>query len=214
MDLGTVLAQLRKKKGLNQREFADIIGVSNGAVAMWETNKRQPDLQTLVKIASFYDVSVDYLLSNEDCVYTEEATSSKNTQNIALGERLRQIRSLNNYTMSELSQKLGITIQSLTSYERGNRLPSLDLLIKLADFYGISLDTLVGRDLSEQQFLSWNNVLELYPDAIRATPEIQELIEYYDDLSKKDKRWIMGQMIDLSKKADAEKSLSTKVQTS
>lgn len=62
MDLGTILAQLRKQKGLSQRQFANTLGVSNGAIGMWETNKRQPDIEMLKKIATFFSVSVDYLL--------------------------------------------------------------------------------------------------------------------------------------------------------
>ncbi len=65
MNLGNVLAQLRNSKGLNQREFAQLLGVSNGAVAMWETNKRQPDLETIKKIADFYEVTTDFLLGKE-----------------------------------------------------------------------------------------------------------------------------------------------------
>lgn len=65
-DLGYTIANLRKSKNMTQREFAHLLGVSNGAVAMWETNKRQPDLDTLRKIAKYYDVSVDYLLGLED----------------------------------------------------------------------------------------------------------------------------------------------------
>ncbi|MGF6990381.1 transcriptional regulator with XRE-family HTH domain [Lachnospiraceae bacterium PM6-15] len=65
MDLGSKISNLRKKLKMNQREFAKAIGVSNGAVAMWETNKRQPDLETLLKLANFFNVSTDYLLGKE-----------------------------------------------------------------------------------------------------------------------------------------------------
>ena len=63
MEIGKIISQLRNDKGLNQRELAIHLGVSNGAIGMWETGKRQPDLETIKKIASFFNVSVDYLLA-------------------------------------------------------------------------------------------------------------------------------------------------------
>mgnify|MGYP002510692092 CR=1 FL=1 len=66
MEIGKMIAKLRKAKGLNQRDFANFLGVSNGAIGMWETGKRQPDLDTIEKIASFFNVTVDYLLGRED----------------------------------------------------------------------------------------------------------------------------------------------------
>ena len=60
--IGDKLKKLRQGKKLTQTEFADKIGISRGTYAHYEINKRQPDYQTLIKIARFYDVSTDYLL--------------------------------------------------------------------------------------------------------------------------------------------------------
>ena len=60
------IKKLRKEHHLTQIEFAKKFNISNGTIAMWETAKRQPDFDTLLKIADFFDVSVDYLLGRED----------------------------------------------------------------------------------------------------------------------------------------------------
>ncbi|MDI3548173.1 MAG: hypothetical protein PWR10_1825 [Halanaerobiales bacterium] len=60
------LKKLRKEKGLYQKELAKIIGVSDGAIAMYETGKRTPDKEILDKLANYFDVSVDYLLGRTD----------------------------------------------------------------------------------------------------------------------------------------------------
>ena len=52
MEIGRMISKLRMEKGLNQRELASLLGVSNGAIGMWETGKRQPDLETIKKIQS------------------------------------------------------------------------------------------------------------------------------------------------------------------
>lgn len=58
--------ELRKEKGLSQRELANVLHMSNSAVAMYETGKRQPDLEALEKIADYFNVDMDYLLGRKD----------------------------------------------------------------------------------------------------------------------------------------------------
>lgn len=63
---GERLKQLRIEKGLYQKDLAKILGVSAGAIGMYENNKRTPDFELLIKIAKFFDVSIDYLLCQTD----------------------------------------------------------------------------------------------------------------------------------------------------
>lgn len=64
--LGDKIKELRNKKGIYQQELANILSVSKSTVAMWETNKREPDLETIKKIASYFGVSTDYLIKWEE----------------------------------------------------------------------------------------------------------------------------------------------------
>jgi repressor LexA len=66
MTLGEILKKLRKEKGLTQISFAEQFQISYGTIAMWETNKRQPDNTTLMRLADFFGVSIDYLLGREE----------------------------------------------------------------------------------------------------------------------------------------------------
>lgn len=63
--LGDKIKTLRKSNNMTQSQLSKAIGVSTGAVGLWELNKREPDSITLLKIARFFNVTVDYLLSNE-----------------------------------------------------------------------------------------------------------------------------------------------------
>lgn len=63
--LGEKIALLRKKKELSQYELASRLGFSRGKLANYEQGTRQPDYETLKKIAAFFDVSTDYLLEHE-----------------------------------------------------------------------------------------------------------------------------------------------------
>ena len=62
------LLELRKEKGLSQASLAKKLQVSMSVVCYWETDKSEPTAPNLVKIANYFDVSVDYLLGREDFV--------------------------------------------------------------------------------------------------------------------------------------------------
>lgn len=60
------LTDLRQSKGLTQNELAELVNVSRSALSLYELGKREPDYETLVRLADFFDVSVDYLLGKTD----------------------------------------------------------------------------------------------------------------------------------------------------
>ena len=59
---GVRLKELRLEMGLSQKKLGDILGVCNQTVSFWETGSREPDLDSLIIIAKFFEVSVDFLL--------------------------------------------------------------------------------------------------------------------------------------------------------
>ena len=62
------------------------------------------------------------------------------------GEALKYQRESNGLKITELAKALQISHQNISRWENGSVLPSIDFCVKLADFYGITLDELVGRD--------------------------------------------------------------------
>ena len=62
---GSFISQLRKEKGLTQKQLADAIGVTDKAVSRWETAKNYPDIELLEQIAHFFDVTVSELLEGK-----------------------------------------------------------------------------------------------------------------------------------------------------
>lgn len=59
------LLALRKEKGLKQTEVAKAIGVGLRAYQHYEYGEREPQLSTLIKLADFYDISLDELVGRE-----------------------------------------------------------------------------------------------------------------------------------------------------
>lgn len=62
MEFSTRLTALRKEKKLLQADIANKIGIARATYGAYEQGTRQPDFETLEKIADFFEVSVDYLL--------------------------------------------------------------------------------------------------------------------------------------------------------
>jgi transcriptional regulator with XRE-family HTH domain len=64
--LDSRLLELRKKKGLKQREMAEFMGISLRAWQYYESGEKKPDVDGLTRLADFFDVSMDYLSGRSD----------------------------------------------------------------------------------------------------------------------------------------------------
>ena len=66
MGFPEILVKLRHEHKMTQQELADKIGVSRGTIGMYEIGKRDPDTETLIKIANVFNVTTDQLLGRTD----------------------------------------------------------------------------------------------------------------------------------------------------
>ena len=64
-----------------------------------------------------------------------------------IGEKLKTLRLQHNLTTRQLAEHLGTTNSQISRIENGLRQPSGDLIIKIADFFNVSLDQLMRDDL-------------------------------------------------------------------
>lgn len=62
-----------------------------------------------------------------------------------LNQRLKSLRLQNNVTQQSVANALGVTVGNVQKFEYGTAKPKLENVIKLADFFNVSLDYLVGR---------------------------------------------------------------------
>lgn len=62
---------------------------------------------------------------------------------IIIGERIKELRKKSRYTQTELANLLGVTKSTIAAYENGSRLPSYDVLVKMARVFKISIDSLL-----------------------------------------------------------------------
>lgn len=72
------LKYLRKSKSITQQELADLLGISRQGYAKYENDLGEPDISTLIKLADYFDVSVDSLIgrtSNDEILNTVKLSS-------------------------------------------------------------------------------------------------------------------------------------------
>ena len=60
------LKKLREEAGITQKGLADAIGVSQQSINKYENHNIEPDIETLMRIARFFNTSVDYVVGNTD----------------------------------------------------------------------------------------------------------------------------------------------------
>ena len=68
--LGTRLVDLRERLDLKVKDVADLLQLSSQAYSQYEHDRREPDLETTYRLAKFYGVSMEYLVSG-DGIYNE-----------------------------------------------------------------------------------------------------------------------------------------------
>ena len=96
--------------------------------------------------------------------------------NINIGENIKQLRLAKNLTQAALAQRINVTKATISSYENGMRLPSYDVLMKLAGFFHVTSDRLLG--FTDQELVDLSDLTPEQNNAVR------ELIVTYLQLNE------------------------------
>lgn len=104
------------------------------------------------------------------------------------GERMRILRQNLGISQQQVADKLNISRNLLSNYERGIRQPDYQMLVRLANFYEVSLDYLLGRsDTYKTQNVCTNRETEVINRVLRLSDEsIRDLLRYVDLLELRD----------------------------
>ena len=107
-----------------------------------------------------------------------------------LNDILKQLRTKKGLTTDQLADAIGISGSAYRNYERGERAPDYEKLIKIADFYGVTTDYLLGREPAPNPIEILNSV-SLKKDTL-------DTLEAYMQLPETIKQMIIDFMIQLS----------------
>lgn len=65
MEIGKKIRNERKRRNVSQQELANYLNISRQAVSRWENDASSPDLNTLILIAKYFDISLEYFAEKE-----------------------------------------------------------------------------------------------------------------------------------------------------
>lgn len=130
------LSHLRRKQNLTQDAIAGEIGLSRQSIAFYESGDREPTLCNLVLISKIFSVSLDDLL-----------TKDLRPAGSILSSNIKYLRQFAGYAQNDMCKLLKLSQPTLANYESGIRTPSVEGLINLSEFFGISVDDLLKKDL-------------------------------------------------------------------
>lgn len=173
---GKRIVELRKKRGLTQAELARSIGISRSALSLYEIEKREPDIETLNKLASLFEVPVGYILGNEQEVI-DYANYTMDTPEFAFDfkMRIRDLMAEQKMSEDEFAKKTGFHPEEKDAYLYGNKMPSIEDLIKIAGALKVSTDYLL--DISKRK---------------RITAEEEVLLQTFNRCDDECKKYLMA----------------------
>ena len=89
MNISQKILLQRKKKGISQEDLANALNVSRQAVSKWESSQSVPDMDKIVALSSYFNITTDYLLKDEiETIDGADNYSSKNVDMQMLNKEL------------------------------------------------------------------------------------------------------------------------------
>lgn len=134
------LKALRKSRGLSQVEIAEHLGIAQSTYAGYETASRKITLNMLVRLSDYFGVSIDSLLKGANVKMRENRTSN-------LYASIQQLCKKHNITIAFLERACGLGNGTIKKW--GTAASSVDRLKKVADYFGVSIDSLLKDDFGK-----------------------------------------------------------------
>lgn len=108
MNFGEILFQLRAERGIYQKQLAEYLSVSIGTISNYENGIHSPDLNTLCRIAEYFNVSADYLLGLTDNPMPIDSLNTKLSDGYTVGSVLNIILELSQSSRQKLAKYLSM----------------------------------------------------------------------------------------------------------
>ncbi|MEG1999915.1 MAG: helix-turn-helix transcriptional regulator [Evtepia sp.] len=106
MKFGDILSELRHDKNLLQKDIANLIHVSVSTVSNYETGAHFPDIQTIMKLADFFQVPIDYLLGRTKFYHNYDILNQLLKNNLTVADLMNTILTLDDKDIASLIEYL------------------------------------------------------------------------------------------------------------
>ena len=152
------LRSLRESRGLSQEKLAELTGISKARIYTYETKTREPDIEGLIVLSDFFDVTIDYLVGRDEAFYSQKSAGLLGLDR--LGDRLQNFRLQRGLNKKELAAKVGISDTYLGFIESGIKIPKLETCLKLLNALEVSadavfMDSLIAGNYQKTNYLDY-----------------------------------------------------------
>lgn len=135
------MKEIRKFKVLTQKDIARGTGISSSSIGFYENFERECGLTTALKIAEFFETSIDEMCKEPKEMYDPTTIHG----------RLKGLRISRGFTVREIADELGVAASCWSYLENGKKLLKVDLCSKIAKFFGVSTDYIIHGKTEEEQ---------------------------------------------------------------
>lgn len=134
------LSELLIINNLNKKELAEQIGIADTSITKYFTSGVIPKLPYAIAIADYFDCSLDYLFG-----LTDDYEKKKYLPCPPFVQAFQRALKLNKCTKYRLAKVLKVSNQTTIAWGKGTSIPSIHNLVRIAKYFGCTLDELVGR---------------------------------------------------------------------
>lgn len=197
--IGKQLKFLRELKRKSQQEVCSTLNIEQSTLANYENDKRVPKIDILIKLAEYYNVSVDCLLGlkkmnsfgNCDNYFYEEGLANWNIKNKS--EEL-------GLSYTDVLERTGIDRERFDLLWFGNMQPFAEELIRFSEVLNTSIDFLLDNSQRERMTAEEEIILLYYK---RFPSEIMKLLNSFCSLNENNRIKVLGRCFDLEESEES-----------
>lgn len=199
--IGKQLKYLRELKRKSQQEVCSILNIEQSTLANYENDKRIPKIDILIKLAEYYNVSVDYLLGLK-----KSNSETNDCYNYFYKEGdanwfIRKIAKEKEISYEDMLEKSCIEKTRLDALWYGNSQPVAEELIRIATVLDVSIDYLLDNSQREKFNPDEELILRYYH---KFPEDVMELLESFCSLERrKDRGIVLGKCFELEKESSS-----------
>ena len=139
MEIYQRMKDLREDRDLSQEDIAKVLQTTQEQISKYETGRQMMGIDKYMKLAKYYNISLDYLtglINTPKKLYWNE--------NMDIFQRMKDLREDHDLSQEDIAKVLQTTREQVSKYETGKQMMGADKYIKLAKYYNVSLDYLMG----------------------------------------------------------------------
>lgn len=162
MDIGEKISLYRKEKKITIDELVELSGVPKGTInKIIAGTTKAPTLDNIKAIAHALGKSLsdfdDSPKNDSEIVHAKQTHNDKGVMVLGtvkeeIAKNLQRNRKASGLTQKQLAEKLGVKNSAVSNWESGQNSIDIETLCKACEIFGVSLDSMYGRDISDTEF--------------------------------------------------------------